>query len=353
MESSILKEDYQMIAASNLPFEKYKNCTFLITGATGLIGSLVIKSLLYINSVRDLNLHIVAVIRNREKAEKIFAEELSEEKLEFWMQDLTQPFVNAPESVDYIIHAGANTTSKDMVQYPVDNLKISVNGTMSVLDLARQNAVRGMVYLSSMEVYGQMNIQDHMISEQEMGYIDLSSARSCYPEGKRICECMCNAYSIQYGVQVCTARLAQTFGAGILKSENRVFAQFARSAIHNENIVLHTAGLSEGNYVYTADAIRAILLLLTEGKPGEAYNVCNEDSHMTIREMAELVANEISAGKIHVVYDIPANLQSLGYAADVKMHLSSEKIKKLGWHAQISLKESYTRMIGYMRESKE
>ena len=349
MESTILREDYQRIAESNLPFEKYRDCCFLVTGATGLIGSLVIKSLLYADRIKQLNIRVIAVIRNREKAEKIFSEESGNENLIFLEQDLTKTFTTVSEPVDYIVHAGANTRSKDMVRYPVDNIKISVNGTMSVLELARHSSIKGMVYLSSMEVYGQINVQDHKIAENELGYVDLGAVRSCYPEGKRICELMCNAYAAQYNVPVCTARLAQTFGAGILKSENRVFAQFAASAIKNEDIVLHTEGLSEGNYVYTADAVRAILLLLTEGKAGEAYNVCNENSHMTIREMAELVAHEIAHGQINVVYDIPEDVQSLGYAPPVKMHLCADKIAMLGWAPEVDMKQAYERMISYMK----
>ena len=85
-----------------------------------------------------------------------------------------------------------------------------------------------MVFISSMEVYGILNTQDHKITENQLGYVNLASVRSCYPEGKRYCECLCNAYAAQYNVNVVTARLAQTFGAGILKTENRVFAQFAK-----------------------------------------------------------------------------------------------------------------------------
>lgn len=349
MESKVLMEDYQMVADSGLPFDKYRNSSFLITGATGLIGSLLIRNLLYLNRVYQLNLRIIAIIRNYGKAEKIFPEELKDSSLVFWEQDLSESFTEMPDHVDYIIHAGANTTSRDMVQYPVDNIRTSVNGTMSILEVAKRCAVKGMVYLSSMEVYGEIKIQDHKVTEKELGYVDLSTARSCYPEGKRICECLCNAYAAQYGVHVCSARLAQTFGAGVLESENRVFAQFAKSVIKEEDIILHTAGLSEGNYVYTADAIVAILLLLTEGKAGQAYNISNESSHMTIRQMAELVAEKIAEGRIQVVYDIPEDMQSMGYAPTVKMHLSADKIRGLGWKPGINMLQAYQRMISYMK----
>ena len=251
--------------------------------------------------------------------------------------------------MDYIVHTAADTTSRDMVSYPVDNIKISVNGTINVLELAKNKNVTGMVYLSSMEVYGQMNIEDHLIKENELGFIDLSSVRSCYPEGKRICECLCNSYAKQYNVNVVSARLAQTFGPGISKDENRVFAQFAKSVINNTDIVLRTRGLSEGNYVYTTDAIRAILLLLIKGEKGQAYNVVNEDNHMTISQMAHMVAEDIAENKIKVIYDIPDDINSMGYAADTKMHLSSDKMNNLGWKAEVELKDMYLSLIEFIK----
>lgn len=348
MKQDILIEDFERIDSDLVPFKEFKNSTFLITGATGLIGSLLIKYLLYHNRKKNLNIRIVALVRNIDKARKILELENEEVCVELKQQDMCLPMKDIDKSVDYIIHAAANTASRDMIQYPVDNIKTAVNGTMSMLDFAKENAIKGMVYISSMEVYGKFEHSEIRIKEKELGYIDLSAARSCYPEGKRICECMCSAYASQYGVNVVIARLAQTFGAGILKGENRVFAQFAKSVIAGKDIVLRTKGLSEGNYVYTADAIEAILLLLVKGRSGEAYNVANEESHMTIKEMAELVAVQVSHNNIKVRYDIPSDIESLGYAPDTKLYLSSEKLRQLGWLPKVDLVESYKRMIAYM-----
>ena len=343
----VLEEDFDKITKRDISWDALRNSSFVITGATGLIGSLIVKYLLYANRTMNFGAKIYAVVRNVEKADKIFAEEKTD-ALTYVVADLTKEKVNCEGDCDYIVHAAAVTASKVMVSDPVGTICTSIDGTEKMLQLAVEKKAKAFIYISSMEVYGQPTVGGKT-AEKDLGYVDIENVRSCYPEGKRMCECLCTAYAAQYGVNVISARLAQTFGAGILPTENRVFAQFARSVMRGENIVLHTTGESEGNYVYTADAIAAIMTLLVKGKAGEAYNIANEDSHITIRNMAELVAREIAGEKIQVVIDIPEDSVSLGYAPPVKMWLDASKMRELGWKPEIGLVEAYKRMICWMK----
>lgn len=343
----VLEEDFDKITKRDISWDALRNSSFVITGATGLIGSLIVKYLLYANRTMNFGAKIYAVVRNVEKADKIFAEEKTD-ALTYVVADLTKEKVNCEGDCDYIVHAAAVTASKVMVSDPVGTICTSIDGTEKMLQLAVEKKAKAFIYISSMEIYGQPTVGGKT-AEKDLGYVDIENVRSCYPEGKRMCECLCTAYAAQYGVNVISARLAQTFGAGILPTENRVFAQFARSVMRGENIVLHTTGESEGNYVYTADAIAAIMTLLVKGKAGEAYNIVNEDSHITIRNMAELVAREIAGEKIQVVIDIPEDSVSLGYAPPVKMWLDASKMRELGWKPEIGLVEAYKRMICWMK----
>ena len=343
----VLEEDFDKITKRDISWDALRNSSFVITGATGLIGSLIVKYLLYANRTMNFGAKIYAVVRNVEKADKIFAEEKTD-ALTYVVADLTKEKVNCEGDCDYIVHAAAVTASKVMVSDPVGTICTSIDGTEKMLQLAVEKKAKAFIYISSMEIYGQPTVGGKT-AEKDLGYVDIENVRSCYPEGKRMCECLCTAYAAQYGVNVISARLAQTFGAGILPTENRVFAQFARSVMRGENIVLHTTGESEGNYVYTADAIAAIMTLLVKGKAGEAYNIANEDSHITIRDMAELVAREIAGEKIQVVIDIPEASVSLGYAPPVKMWLDASKMRELGWKPEIGLVEAYKRMICWMK----
>lgn len=330
----------------SIDWEKINNTSFLITGSTGLVGSLVVKALL---NCRE-NITVYALVRNIKKAESIFAEEINNPRLKFIIADVTEP-VEIRGSIDYIIHGASVTASKYMVSNPVETLMTSIKGTTNILEFAKFHNVKSIVYISSMEAYGVTDSEKDFITEKDLGYIDILNPRSSYSEGKRICECICAAYSSQHNIPVKIARLAQTFGAGVLESDTRVFAQFAKSAINGENIVLRTAGESFGNYCYTADAISALLCLLTRGENGQAYTVVNEETTMRIKDMASLVAKEISNGKSQVVFDIPENSAALGYAPDSTMRLTSKKLRELGWSPSYGLKEMYQRMIADWQEN--
>lgn len=337
---NILQEDLKHIVNFDLPYANLREKTVLITGATGLIGASLVRALLAIDGIK-----ILAFVRNEDKAKNTLGDNIN---MEFIIGDIINPIV-VNEKVDFIFHCASVTTSKIMVERPVETLFTSIEGTKNVLELARVKGTKSVVYVSSMEMYGSFNELDHDVIEEDLGYINPLNVRSNYPESKRLCENMCVAYLTEYNVPVKIARLAQTFGAGILPSENRVFAQFARSAIKEENIVLHTNGLSEGNYCYIRDCMTALLTILLKGKDGEAYNVSNPASHITIANMAKMVAEKITGGKINVVFDIPES-NTFGYAPDTKMKLNSDKLQKLGWKPEIGLEEAYRRMIKYMNE---
>ncbi|WP_026506976.1 NAD-dependent epimerase/dehydratase family protein [Butyrivibrio sp. MC2013] len=359
-EGSILEEDLKEIANwEKLPIAELEGSDIVISGATGLIGSLLVRSLAAINDMRAADIHIYAMARNEDKFRSIYGEAFERKDLSLVLSDLTDKkgtidvLSSALKGRDdsralYYFHCAAVTTSRTMVEKPVDTIRAAIDGTEAMLESAHDNNATAFVYISSMEVYGTMD-SDKPVTEECMGYVDPLKIRSNYPLTKRMCENLCVAYSSQYGLDVKIARLAQTFGAGVLPGENRVFAQFARSVIRKENIVLHTRGLSEGNYCYSADVVRGLLTIAVKGDNGQAYNVCNEESHTTIAAMAEMVADKLSGGIIRIIYDIPED-NVYGYAGDVRLRLSSSKLEGLGWKPVYGLADSYRRLIEYLLE---
>lgn len=328
MNNSIFEEDIKNII-NDFDMSVFDGKTILVTGATGLIGKLCVKSLL--NS--GYNTQVIALVRDEEKAKNIFGES---KRLTYLVQDINQR-INTTRRVDYIIHAASTTSSKDFVEKPVETIYTAINGSRNVLEFAKNKRLEGMVYLSSLEIYG-VNEKEN-IKERDYGYIDILNPRSSYSESKKMVETMCISYGTEYGVPVKIARLAQTFGAGVSISDNRVFAQFAKAIINKENIVLHTKGETKRNYCYTTDTVRGIFTILTKGENNNAYNVANENSYCSISEMAHLLENEYTK----VEYKIDEI--NRGYNPTVKIALNTEKLNALGWEAKVNLKEMFDRLI--------
>lgn len=171
------------------------------------------------------------------------------------------------------------------------------------------------------------------------------SVRSCYPEAKRLCEALCASYADEYRVPAKVIRLAQTFGPGVPENDNRVFAEFIRCAKNKQDIILQTAGSSKRCYLYTADAVTAILVILLNGESGEAYNAANENTYCSIKDMANLVKNEICNEKIEIIFETNNIKRIKTFMPQMDMKLSIGKLKKLGWIYSVGLKDMYLRTI--------
>lgn len=342
-----LQEDLERNAKVLAQFPSLRDAAVLITGGTGLVGSLLAKTLLCHNRLNRARVEILLLVRSEERARAVFGDLLDREELNLIFGDVTRE-IPLSKPVDYIFHCASVTASKMMVTQPVETIITALDGTRNVLECAKKNGCKSVVYVSSMEMYGSIKNADEPVTENMLGYIDPLAIRSNYPESKRMCENMCVAYSQEYGLNVKIARLAQTFGAGILPGENRVFAQFARSAMEGKDIVLHTKGLSHGNYCYTADVVTGLVHILLLGENAQAYNVVNEETHTTIGEMAKMVAQKLASKPIQVVFDIPEG-NAFGYAQDTKLRLSARKLRALGWEPKVGLEEAYRRMMGSMR----
>ena len=309
---------------------------YLITGATGYVGAMLARRILSDGQALSV------LVRDSTRLDQDIISDAEVLQADIMDWDTLDCIAGR---YDYIIHCAAPTRSAYMLSNPVEAAGASVAGTENMLKLACRCGVKSMVYLSSMEVYGQIDCSDgRRVREDELGYIDVTDARSCYPLGKLMAEGLCHFYCVEYHVPVRIARLAQTFGRGIRLEDNRVFAQFASSVRNGSDIILHTAGDSMGNYCSIDDTVEAILAILKKGDVSETYNVVNEANTMCIRDMAQLVAEKVAKGEIKVRYDIQDRAH-LGYAANTGLRLSGEKLRKLGWEATRSLEEMYREML--------
>lgn len=332
----LMLDNYASTSIQDVNIEHLRDSRIFISGATGLIGSALIRALLKANQIFHLNLKIVATVRNIKKAKDIFSNvsECGNLDLVEWNLDneITCPFAD----IDYAVHTAAMTSSKDMVVKPVEVMATTFDGTLFFLEFLKTlPQLKKAVVLSSLEVYGVFNNIFGAIEEHQYGYLDILSVRSSYPMAKRAMECLAKAFAVEYNIPVCIARLAQTFGVGVDYNDSRVFAEFARCVVAKKDIILRTEGKTERNYCALSDAVRAIISLLSGGIVGDAYNVAGSDTYSSIFEMANIFA-AFSNNSSNVIIK-KENASLYGYAPEMKIKLDTQKLASLGFCSKTNL----------------
>ncbi len=333
-------EDCQNIGKLDfIEWEKFREKAILITGSTGLIGSSLVNALAYNSQEKGLNIRLVLPVRNVSAAKEQFS----------WTGAKIIPYslgseLKTDESIDYLVHLASPTSSKYFTEKPVDTMLANIEGTRVLLEFAKGHQIKKFISLSTMEVYG-FPEKGHKVKENELGFFETMNARNSYPIAKIASETLCNSYYTQYGVPAVVLRATQTFGPGVRYDDGRVFAQFMRCVIEKKDIVLKSAGLTERCYLYTSDAVSAILVSLLKARPGQAYTVANPNTYCSIKNMARMVADEMADGQIGVVFEIVDDIEKLGYAGTLYMDLDVGKIESLGWRSNIDLREMFERMV--------
>lgn len=307
----------------------------LITGATGLIGSCLVDLLM-----RHSFCHIYAMGRNSQRAELRFADYWQQPRFHFIRHDICQS-LECTENFHYIIHAASNASPNFFQQSPVEVMKSNLDGLCHLVEYGLRHQMKRMVYISSGEVYGEGD--GSVFTEESSGHIDILSPRACYPSSKRAAETLCAAYIQEYGADIVIARPCHTYGPYFTESDNRVYAQFIRNILNDEDIVMKSRGEQFRSWLYVVDCAVAMLLLLTKGNSGEAYNVANEESNITIRQLAEEIAK---IGNKKVVFDLAENGNTTPITKAV---FSTEKLNQLGWKPLFSIEEGLAHTIQSMR----
>ena len=319
--------------------QNLKDRTLLITGVTGQIGKAMAHYLSMLNIQYGLGLKIYGQTRDAENARR--SERLPQDivLLESPLERLREQ-LNV-DRLDAIIHLAAPTASQFFVTHPVETISTIVEGTRGVLECAREKNGTTVLYVSSMEVYGNVPMERQPAKESFLGTLDLLNPRSSYPMAKRMAEHLCLCYGKEYGIPVKIVRPCQTFGYNLSATDQRVYAQIARSVEHGDPVILHTTGEQSHCFCDTLDMVSALLYVLLKGENQGVYNIANPETYCSIRQMAEQVCAHFSTGsKVLIELD-----STKGYPPVSHLFLDTERIQSLGWTPQKGLMEMYEGLI--------
>lgn len=316
------KDDILKVTKLDLPWDKLSGCNILVTGATGLIGGCLVETLM-LNE--NKNYKVYASGRNEVRARKRFDDFKDDPAFHFVQYDVLEP-LKSDINFDYIIHAASNASPNFFASKPVEIIKSNILGMCNLMEYGLSHGMKRILYVSSGEVYGEGD--GRMFKENYSGYVNCTSPRSCYPSSKRAAETLCVSYAQEYGADVVIARPCHTYGPHFTEADNRVYAQFIRNVLRGEDIVMKSTGAQFRSWCYVVDCVSALLHILLNGEKGQAYNIADASSNITIKELADMIAHICG---MNVVMEMPSDTEKSGYNVVTKSVFSTEKLKGLGW----------------------
>jgi UDP-glucuronate decarboxylase len=347
---SIIEQDIKKIVDADLPWDNFANKTVLVSGASGFLPAYMIETLLYLNDKHSLNIKIIGLVRNIERANCRFKKYISHSDLVLLEQDVSKPFTYN-EKIDFIIHAASQASPKYYGQDPVGTLLANVLGTYHLLELAKINKIEDFLYFSSGEVYGENNENQIPLSETMYGYIDPLNTRACYAESKRMGENMLVSYAHQFNVPVKIVRPFHTYGPGLRLDDGRVFSDFIADIIHNRDIMLLGDGSAVRAFCYLVDATIGFFTVLLKGENAQAYNIGNPSCAMSVLELATRLATHFK--EKNIIVNLRKRENQSGYLTSqiISNIPDITKAIDIGWQPSISIEEGFSRTVESFNES--
>ena len=319
--------DVADIAAENLPWEKLSGKNLLLTGASGLIGTMIVDVLMEKNRAENLNVKIYAAGRNEKIARERFSDYFGDKNFEFVKLNVIEP-IDSDLPVDFIIHAASNTHPMQYSSDPVNTMMTNFLGAYNLFEFGLKKNIERFIFLSTVEVYGKALTPEDIFDENYCGYINCNTLRAGYPESKRAGEALCQSYIAKHNLDVVIPRLSRTYGATIRLDDSKAMSEFIMNGVRGEDITLKSMGVPKFSYCCVNDAVSGIFYCLLKGKCGEAYNVADSSEILSLREIAEYISS--LAGK-KVIFEVPNETQAKGFSNSVTAIMSNNKLRGLGW----------------------
>jgi nucleoside-diphosphate-sugar epimerase len=339
----MILEDFNQIKNSSIDWNRFESKTILITGANGFLPTYMVETLLLLNNdiLNYSPCKVIALVRNEKHIKERFSNYLSDENLKIIVQDVANQ-ININEKIDYIIHAASPASPKYYNIDPVGVIMPNVLGTKNTLELARKNNIEGYLYFSSGEVYGQLN-DGEVINEDKYGYLDPTTVRACYGESKRMGENLCVSYGHQYNIPVKIVRPFHTYGPGMKLDDGRVFADFVKNIVNNEDIEMKSDGSATRAFCYLADATVGFFKILLEGKNNNAYNLANSNGVISIKDLATELVNMFPEKGLKAIF---AEQNKDYLQSPVKGNsVDTSKLESLDWKATTTIKDGFKKTI--------
>lgn len=323
-----------------------------VTGGTGFFGRWLLAALA---TSLDPQHKVAVLTRSSAKFLKEFPEYADHSTIRFVDGDVrdfaTKSTAAKLDDVTHIIHAGTPADATLNRENPQLMLDIILDGAKQVNALVERNPVKKLLLVSSGAVYGSQPPTVKNISESHLNAPDTGQAQSAYGEGKRMTELMFrlkgDAGSKSGKFDSTSARAFAFAGPHLSLDGTFAVGNFVRDAMKGEPIRIDGDGTPLRSYLYPTDLVHALLLILLNGRHGEAYNVGSE-AEISIRDLAVRVMKIAGVrGEPNIRQAPKPNTTPARYVPSV------EKLKsELGFKITVDLDQALKRMFDWNQSTR-
>lgn len=335
--------------------EKWKNATILITGCGGFLGYYFMH--FFEAFAKELKIKKVIALDNFMLGEAGWITRMRSNPL-FNIQKfdiITDDICSIPESkdADFIIHMASIASPMFYRQYPIETLDANVWGLRSLLDFYKDKVIRGFLFFSSSELYGDPDSAHIPTDEEYRGSVSATGPRACYDESKRFGETMCGLFARKYDMPIGVVRPFNNYGPGMKINDKRVPADFAKAVYENEDIVILSSGTPTRTFCYIADAITGYLKVLLYGKY-DYFNIGIDKPEISVKELADIyvaAGREIFGYTGKVSYNVSEDKEYLTHNPERRCPNIAKAAKKLGYKPEIEVEKGVKRFLTFIKES--
>lgn len=355
----IKEEDFEYMynSFSEEEKEKFKDSTMLITGCAGFIGYYMMCFLdeysekLGIKKIIGLDNFMLGKPRWMKRLEEKNLFQI--EKFDIITDNVAD--VEGSEEANLIIHMASIASPIFYRKYPIETIDANVEGLRSLLDYYKDKNMKGFLFFSTSEIYGNPDDAHVPTTEEYNGNVSCTGPRACYDESKRFGETICKLYSQKYDLPISVVRPFNNYGPGLRLDDQRVSADFEKAVYFNEDIVILSDGVPTRTFCYIADAVVGYLKILLYGKY-DFFNIGIESPELTMTELAQLykkVGEKMMDYTGDIRYEVSEDKDYLTDNPKRRCPNIDKARKLLNYNPRIEIEEGIERTLLFLKNNEE
>lgn len=324
--------------------QSLEGATILLCGGHGFLGRYFIAAFKHLNREVLSKPCKLIVADNHITSGKAGEDAMKRDGYQFLLHDVIKPLKIA-KPVDYIIHAAGIASPYYYRKYPLETLEVAISGTKNLLQLAKQQQVKGFLFFSSSEIYGDPDPAHVPTAESYRGNVSCLGPRACYDESKRLGETLCMIFHERHGVATKMVRPFNIYGPGMQETDYRVLPNMANRIVGGQPLHVYGSGKQTRTFCYVTDAMVGFLKVLLDGSPGNVYNVGNPVPEISMAELVHLLERVVGRPLEQQLVEYPDS-----YPADEPQRRCPDINKarvQLDYHPAVPLEEGLRRFMGW------